>query len=78
MPTRAFIVLVPVCHYVHTLRVVDEQFGSNFPPKPTESMECSAHQTCATDLQAAASDECHFCGGAIAPGWRARILVNFV
>lgn len=39
-------------------------------------MECSAHQTCATDLQDAASDECHFYGGAIEPGWRIQILVS--
>jgi hypothetical protein len=71
-------VLVPVCQYVHTLRVVDKHFGSNFPSILADSMEYFANQTCATDLQAAASDECHVCGGAIEPGWRGRILVKFV
>jgi hypothetical protein len=72
-------VLLPVCQDVHTLRVVDKHFRVKLPCDSGRiSMECSANQTCATDLQVRSSpDECHFCGGAIGLGWRARILVNF-
>lgn len=86
MRRARLMMLAPVCRmYIPDIRVgvlINSPFRSGrtsfqfFSESVVvwHSVECSADQTCATDLQDAASDECHFCGGAIQPGWKVESL----